>query len=83
MKVGGKPPMMTHVFKNDTGETIIAAKGAPEAILRQSNLSKDESVKYEKQSVNYATQGFRVLGVGKGIWKETHWPVSQEEFSFE
>ncbi|HQX72642.1 MAG TPA: cation-translocating P-type ATPase [Chitinophagaceae bacterium] len=81
--VGGKPPMMTHVFKNDTGETIIAAKGAPEAILRQSNLSKDESVKYEKQSVDYATQGFRVLGVGKGIWKETHWPVSQEEFSFE
>ena len=46
-------------------------------------MSKDESVKYEKQSVDYATQGFRVLGVGKGIWKETHWPVSQEEFSFE
>lgn len=81
--VGGKPPMMTHIFKSDTGETIIAAKGAPEAILQQSNLSKDESAMYEMQSVNYAKQGFRVLGVGKGIWKEAHWPVSQEEFSFD
>ena len=27
--IGGKPPMMTHIFKNEIGETIIAAKGAP------------------------------------------------------
>ncbi len=25
--IGGKPPMMTHIFQNETGETIIAAKG--------------------------------------------------------
>src|SRR5690606_19535209 len=38
----GKPPMMTHIFENSSGERIIAAKGAPEAILAVSNLSKNE-----------------------------------------
>jgi Ca2+-transporting ATPase len=27
--------------------------------------------------------GYRVLGVGKGIWKGTEWPVVQDEFKFE
>ena len=81
--IGGKPPMMTHIFKNESGETIIAAKGAPEAILRQSNLSIKELKHIEEQSLTYAKSGYRVLGVGKGNWKETKWPVSQDEFEFE
>ncbi len=81
--IGGKPPMMTHIFEKEDGEIIIAAKGAPEAILRQSNLSVEVLKHLEEQSLVYAKQGFRVLGVGKGIWKEKHYPVSQEEFSFE
>ncbi len=81
--VGGKPPMMTHIFKNENGETIIAAKGAPEAILRQSNLSTEELKQIEEQSLSYARLGYRILGVGKGSWKEKKWPVSQEEFAFE
>ncbi len=36
--VGGTPPMMTHIFSNEAGETVIAAKGAPERLLRQSTL---------------------------------------------
>ncbi|HEY8689395.1 MAG TPA: cation-translocating P-type ATPase [Chitinophagaceae bacterium] len=81
--IGGKPPMMTHIFKNEQGEMIIAAKGAPEAILKRSNLSVAELKHVEEQSLSYAKQGYRVLGVGKGVWKEKHWPVSQEEFVFE
>ena len=81
--IGGKPPMMTHIFKNESGEIIIAAKGAPEAILRQSNLSIKELKNIEEQSLSYARLGFRVLGVGRGTGKETKWPVSQEEFAFE
>jgi Ca2+-transporting ATPase len=38
----GKPPMMTHIFENNSGERIIAAKGAPEAILEVSQLSEDK-----------------------------------------
>jgi Ca2+-transporting ATPase len=81
--IGGKPPMMTHIFKNDGGKTIIAAKGAPEAILRLTNLSVAELKHIEEQSLDYAKQGYRVLGVGKGIWNEKNYPASQEEFRFE
>lgn len=81
--IGGKPPMMTHIFKDEQGTIIIAAKGAPEAILRQSKLPAEQSQAYEKQSMAYASQGYRVLGVGRGKWAGTQWPDSQEEFEFE
>jgi len=75
--------MMTHIFKNESGEIIIAAKGGPEGILRQSNLSVAALKHIEEQSLAYAKMGYRVLGVGKGKWNEKRWPVSQEEFEFE
>ena len=81
--VGGKPPMMTHIFENEGAEKIIAAKGAPEAILKLSNLPFKEFEQAEEQSLSYAKEGYRVLGVGKGTWKEKHYPASQQEFVFE
>jgi Ca2+-transporting ATPase len=80
--IGGKPPMMTHIFKNEAGEIIIAAKGGPEAIIRQSNLSADDLKLIEAQILAYAKSGYRVLGVGSGIWANQDWPKSQEEFGF-
>ena len=41
--LGGSPPMMTHVFENQNRTRIIAAKGAPEALIACSNLSKDQT----------------------------------------
>ena len=81
--VSGKPPMMTHIFKNHSNEFIIAAKGGPEALLRKSNLTLEEKEVIHRQLQSYAKEGFRVLGVGKGIWKEKTWPVSQEEFDIQ
>ena len=81
--IGGKPPMMTHIFTGENGERIIAVKGAPEAILQHCNLPVSEIDQFEQQSLSYAKQGCRVLGVGKGIWNEEHYPLSQEEFVFE
>lgn len=80
--VGGKPPMMTHIFSGNAGETIIAAKGAPEAIIRQSHLSDKEIKKIETQLSLYTQQGYRVLSVGRGSWKEEQWPATQQEFPF-
>lgn len=80
--LGGTPPMMTHIFSNAAGETLIAAKGAPEAILRLCNLSIAELKHIEEQSLEFAKKGYRVLGVGKGSWDGKKWPVAQEEFSF-
>jgi len=81
--IGGKPPKMTHIFRNENNETIIAVKGAPEGILRQTKLPVKELKQIEEQSLVYARLGYRVLGVGKGIWNQKHWPASQEEFEYE
>ena len=80
--IGGTPPIMTHIFQDAQGSTIIAAKGAPERLLRQSTLNPDEVKRIEGQSLNLARQGFRVLGVGKSSWDLPTWPVSQDELRF-
>jgi Ca2+-transporting ATPase len=81
--LSGKPPMMTHIFKNDQDNTIIAAKGAPEALMCLSDLTE-----VEKQQINHAigvlaTDGFRVLGVGVSNFTGKDYPVKQQEFSFQ
>lgn len=81
--IGGKPPIMTHIFKNETGKIIIAAKGAMEGILQQCKLPPETKKKIETQTMDYAKLGYRVLGVGKGIWEGMAWPDTQQEFTFE
>ncbi len=80
--ISGKPPMMTHIFSDAGGREIIAAKGAPEAILRHSDLGIAAMKKVEEQALAFAGQGYRVLGVGEGNWPGKQWPLAQEEFSF-
>ena len=79
----GKPPMMTHLFENDQGERIIAAKGAPEAILASSNLSEIEKEKLRRHISDYGKQGYRLLGVAKSNFEGTDYPEKQQDFNFE
>ncbi|WP_040460544.1 cation-translocating P-type ATPase [Galbibacter marinus] len=79
----GKPPMMTHLFENHTGERIIAAKGAPEAILAVSNLSETEKEILRRRIQDFGKQGYRVLGVAKSNFEGTDFPVKQQDFNFE
>lgn len=79
----GKPPMMTHLFENSSGQRIIAAKGAPEAILTVSNISKEEKDKLHQHVKEVGKQGYRVLGVAKADFKGNNFPEKQQDFSFE
>jgi Ca2+-transporting ATPase len=79
----GKPPMMTHVFENNSGNRIIAAKGAPEAILEVSQLSSSEKVRLRQQITTLGQQGFRVLGVGKAQFDGHIFPEHQQDITFE
>lgn len=79
----GKPPMMTHIFEDASGNRIIAAKGAPEALLDVSNLSNSEKDKLRHSITNFGKKGYRVLGVGKTTLEGNHFPINQQEFSFE
>lgn len=80
--LGGKPPMMTHLFENNTGERIVAAKGAPEALIKVSELSDDERDNISKAVRTLAEDGFRVLGVGISTYQGNDFPKDQQQFKF-
>ena len=80
--IEGKPPMMTHLFENNSGNRIIAAKGAPEAIMNSSNLSPIEKQQIDDAIKNLTTDGYRVLGVGQADFTGNHFPEQQQDFQF-
>ncbi|WDF65476.1 cation-translocating P-type ATPase [Flavobacterium sp. KACC 22763] len=79
----GKPPMMTHLFENTEKERIIAAKGAPEAILNVSTLSENEKNKVRDIIKNLGSQGFRILGVARSHFESNNFPEKQQDFKFD
>lgn len=58
-----KTRMMSVVWQED-GKSVLYAKGAPEAILPKTNLSKKEQERLTGQYEAMAAQGLRVLGFG-------------------
>lgn len=84
--LGGTPPFMTHIFKNDEGEGIIACKGAVEAVLKYSNVNDTQRKHILLQVKTLAQGGLRVLGVAKANFEdytEGVFPKTQEEFQFQ
>ncbi|MEM5565059.1 cation-translocating P-type ATPase [Psychroserpens sp. AS72] len=81
--LGGKPPMMTHVFENNQGKRIIAAKGAPEALIAISNLSTIEKEHINEAIKTITAEGYRVLGVAETHFKGDNYPEKQQDFDFE
>lgn len=80
--LGGKPPMMTHIFENSSGKRIIAAKGAVEALMVVSNLKLDEKNQIEKAIQTITRKGYRVLGVGQSDFEGNNFPKTQQELKF-
>ncbi len=80
--LGGKPPMMTHLFENKEGKRIVAAKGAPEALMSVSRLSPAEKSKIEEAIKAMASQGYRVLGVGQSAFAGNNFPDNQQQLEF-
>lgn len=80
--LGGKPPMMTHLFENSNGERIIAAKGAPEAVMAASELTDAEKNRILAAIKTLAADGYRILGVGQANFQGSNFPNTQQEFKF-
>ncbi|MES2378697.1 MAG: cation-translocating P-type ATPase [Bacteroidota bacterium] len=80
--LGGKPPMMTHLFENGMGHRIIAAKGAPEALISISNLNSSEKKQIAEAIEAMATEGYRVLAIGEAHFAGNSFPATQQEFPF-
>lgn len=81
--LSGKPPMMTHVFENQKGDRIIAAKGAPEALIACSALSEKQTNQILKAMQSMAEKGYRVLGVGTADFSGSDYPKTQQDFLFD
>lgn len=81
--LAGKPPMMTHLFENDAKERIIAAKGAPEAILEVCQLSDTVKDKIRTLITAFGQKGYRVLGVAKAKFEGNEFPKQQQDFKFD
>ena len=79
----GIPPMMTHVFSDNKDNRIIAAKGAPEALMNVSKLTEKEKNEIHDAIELLASEGYRVLGVGVSDFKGDSYPTNQQDLSFQ
>jgi Ca2+-transporting ATPase len=80
--LSGKPPMMTHVFEDDKGHRIIAAKGAPESVLRYSALSAEEQTKVSTFITEMLNKGYRVLAVAETTFEGNNFKAEQQDYVF-
>ncbi|AXG72815.1 cation-translocating P-type ATPase [Flavobacterium arcticum] len=78
----GKPPMMTHLFENKSGNRIIAAKGAPEALIDVSGLNEANKNKVKDAITTMASKGYRVLGVGSAQFDGNNFLEKQQDYNF-
>ena len=80
--LSGKPPMMTHIFEDESANRIIAAKGAPEAILEVCRLTAEEKERVTAAMNKLTEKGYRVLGVAAGNMAGNNYPETQQEILF-
>jgi len=78
--LGGKPPMMTHIFENTTKNRIIAAKGAPEAFLDCIPFDETQKKKITNAMQQLASNGYRILGVAEATFDGNQYPKQQQDF---
>lgn len=68
---------------NDSRKYVIAAKGAPEAIIDLCHLNEAEKDKLLSHVQEMANRGLRLLGVAKASFLDDSLPEKQHDFEFE
>ena len=75
---------MTHVYPSgQPGRHLLAAKGAPEAIVDLCHLEEGPAAAIQAQVEAMARRGLRVIGVARGLWTGAALPLLQHDFEFE
>lgn len=77
---------VSHVWKppQPARDLLIAAKGSPEALVDLCHLDEEEQTAIFAQVEHMASEGLRVLGVGRAYTQETRvLPTEQHAFPFE
>lgn len=73
---------VSHVWKGNQTERVIAAKGAPEAIAELCGLPPEERAAMEVEVEAMARSGLRVLGVAEAGWPGGALPENQRAFAY-
>ncbi len=75
---------LSHVWRSREGKDyVIAAKGAPEAIMELCHLDQEAKQKVMQNINRLARRGFRILAAAKGYFKSDFLPKEQHDFNFE
>ena len=75
---------LSHVWRSlGSSEYVIAAKGAPEAIVDLCHLPDAERASIARTTQALAESGLRVLGVAMGRFRRETLPGQQHDFDFE
>ena len=75
---------MSHVWTAPAGGAhVVAAKGAPEAVLDLCHLDAVARQRIAVVVDTMAVEGLRVLAVAKGRFEGEDWPVAEHDFDFE
>ncbi len=75
---------LSNVWKSpDSGQYVIATKGAPEAIFDLCHLSESEKEELSAHVQEMANRGLRLLGVAKASFQDDSLPEKQHDFEFE
>ncbi len=75
---------LSHVWRApENHDYVIAAKGAPEAIVELCHMEAAQREETVKQVQIMAGRGLRVLGVAKSVFNEEALPGGQHDFPFE
>ena len=75
---------MSHVWAAPEGGTqVVAAKGAPEAVIELCHLDAATQSRIATAVDVLAADGLRVLAVAEGRFEGENWPAAEHDFDFE
>ena len=75
---------MSHVWAAPEGGTqVVAAKGAPEAVIELCHLDAAGQSRISAAVDALAAEGLRVLAVAEGRFEGNDWPAAEHDFDFE
>jgi Ca2+-transporting ATPase len=74
---------VSHAWRSTGGqEYVVAAKGAPEAIMDLCHLDAARVAELSRRTEELSAQGLRILGVAAARHQGRDWPTGQHDFDF-
>jgi P-type Ca2+ transporter type 2C len=74
---------VTHVWRTDGRRTVVATKGAPEAIVDLCHLDDATAAMWRERAHAMAADGLRVLGIARATHDSERMPADPHDYAFQ